>query len=186
MDTWERYFKPAIEHLESTSSSSSSFSVTSAVSPTHAAVYREFAIFAERQYYALIRSPDSVRFRLYVDRKRKEIDQRSNEIMQTQPGSARDKLRQAQERAQKLLDGDWQEFEKHKTTRNTLLLKALEMHSRVLQVTDEFDTNSAIRFCSLWFSNFEEYKILGETVQKALERIPSRKLVFLAVGSFQF
>jgi ataxia telangiectasia mutated family protein len=53
------------------------------------------------------------------------------------------------------------------------------MYSRCLEISDDFDDDVTIRLCSLWFSNFDDVS-LHEKVRDALDRVPSRKFVFLA------
>jgi serine-protein kinase ATM len=147
---------------------------------SRATVYRECAIFSERQYHATLKSPDGIRWKVYVDRKKKEIEQRSMELAKTPHGSRRE-LELDQTRARKLLQEDTELFRKHNTIRDNFLRQAIDMHSRCLEASDDFDDDSAIRFCSLWFANFDD-ESASDTVKDALEHIPSRKLVFLAVG----
>jgi ataxia telangiectasia mutated family protein len=92
-------------------------------------------------------------------------------------------LKSEQKRAERLLQTDSELFRKHNDLRETLLKQAVDMHSRCLETSDEFNDDSAIRLCSLWFANFDDDSILG-TVSKALDRTPSGKLVFLAVSFF--
>ena len=147
---------------------------------SRATVYRECAIFSERQYHATLKSPDGIRWKVYVDRKKKEIEQRSMELART-PHESRRELELDQTRARKLLQEDTALFRKHNTIRDNFLRQAIDMHSRCLEASDDFDDDSAIRFCSLWFANFDD-ESASDTVKDALEHIPSRKLVFLAVG----
>lgn len=138
-------------------------------------------MFAERQYHAVLKSPDALRWKLYVDRKKNEIEYRSMEITRTQSDSMKQRLQQDQKKAQKLLETDSELFKKHNDLRESLLTQAIEMHSRCLETSSDFDDDSAIRLCSLWFANFDDTSIL-QAVSDALDRIPSRKLVFLAVS----
>ena len=147
---------------------------------SRATVYRQCAIFSERQYHATLKSPDGIRWKVYVDRKKQEIEHRSKELARTPHESARKELELDQVRAQKLLQEDSELFRKHNTIRDNFLRQAIDMHSRCLEASDDFDDDSAIRFCSLWFANFDDESAM-DTVKDALEHIPSRKLVFLAV-----
>lgn len=55
------------------------------------------------------------------------------------------------------------------------------MFSRCLEVSDSFDYDAGIRLCSLWFANFDsDDNQLQAELRVALDRTPSRKLVFLA------
>lgn len=151
----------------------------------HATIYYECAIFAERQHHAILKSPDAIRWKVYVDRKRQEIQQRSIELARPQPSARQGLLEREQGKAQKILEEDSELFRRHNLSRDAFLQQAIEMYSRCLEASDAFDKDAAIRFCSLWFANFDDEIILPETVEKALDRIPSRKLIFLAVRPFK-
>jgi ataxia telangiectasia mutated family protein len=138
-------------------------------------------MFAERQYHAVLKSPDALRWKLYVDRKTNEIESLNKEISRTQIVAVKEDLKSEQKRAQRLLQTDSELFRKHNDLQEILLQQALEMHSRCLETSDEFNDDSAIRLCSLWFANFDDESIL-DTVSNALDRTPSGKLVFLAVS----
>ena len=148
---------------------------------TKATVYRECAMFAERQYHAVLKSPDALRWKLYVDRKTNELESLNKEISRTQIVSVKEDLKTEQKRAQRLLQTDSELFRQHNDLRETLFKQAVDMHSRCLATSDKFNDDSAIRLCSLWFANFDDESIL-ETVSNALDRTPSGKLVFLAVS----
>ncbi|KAF8906302.1 hypothetical protein CPB84DRAFT_1844550 [Gymnopilus junonius] len=171
-EIWKHYFSPSISLLinhESTSTSDDS-----------ATVYRQCAMFAERQFHASLKSPDVIRWKMYVDRKQKEIEQRGRELAQIHDEDTRNKILSHQDKAQKLLREDSEHFKRHNTLRETFLKQALEMHSRCLvEASSKFDNDSAIRFCSLWLANFDDPSIL-DCVKASLEQIPSRKLLFLA------
>jgi ataxia telangiectasia mutated family protein len=152
---------------------------------SRATVYRECAMFSERQYHATLKSPDGIRWKVYVDRKKQEIENRNMELARTPHDLSRKELEQDQLRARKLLQEDTELFRKHNTIRDHFLRQAIDMHSRCLEASDNFDDDSAIRFCSLWFANFDDESASG-TVNDALEHIPSRKLVFLAVCLLSF
>ncbi|RDB20837.1 Serine/threonine-protein kinase TEL1 [Hypsizygus marmoreus] len=176
-DIQEDYFKAATDILVETDESNHPSSLA-----TQATVYHECAIFAERQYHAIIKSPDAIRWKVYVDRKRQEIQTRSQQLLELKPGtSAHESLRNNQAMAQKILQQDSELFRVHNVACDTFLKESIGMYSRCLQASDAFDGDAAIRLCSLWFANFDdEGTSLQEEVQRALERVPSRKFIFLA------
>ena len=176
-EVWELYFQRSIHLLDEIEESRPELDATKAT------VFRECAMFAERQYHATLKSPDALRWKVYVDRKKQEIEYRRAEITRTQSDALKHRLNFEQNNAQKLLQEDSELFRKHNTLRETLLKQAIDMHSRCLETSSEFDDDSAIRLCSLWFANFDDDSLL-DLVRTALERIPSRKLVFLAVRIF--
>lgn len=146
---------------------------------SHARVFHQYAIFAERQYHAISKSPDALRWKIYVDRKREEIKQRQRRMGGVQGTPEYDTLRKEQSRANQLLTQDIERSREHLSQRTSFLASAVEMHSRCLAASDKFDEDSPIRLCSLWLANFDNDDPslrFGE----ALARVPSRKFVFLA------
>ncbi|PPQ98246.1 hypothetical protein CVT26_003417 [Gymnopilus dilepis] len=171
-EIWERYFSPSISLLLDGEGMD--------VSDDTATVYRQCAMFAERQYHATLKSPDVLRWKIYVERKQQEIEQRDKELAKIYDKQTRDTVLDYQSKAEKLLREDSELFKRHHTLRETFLKQALEMHSRCLvEKSSKFDNDSAIRFCSLWLANFDDPLIL-DCVKTSLDQIPSRKLLFLA------
>jgi ataxia telangiectasia mutated family protein len=137
-------------------------------------------MFAEQQYLAIVRSPDTIRWKIYIDRKTQEIKQLSDQIAKTQHGSRdHQHLTQAQTKAEALLSQDQVNLQQNAGARNAFLEQAIEMYSRSLAASDAFDDDGVIRLSSLWFANFEDIS-LQDKVRTALERVPSRKFIFLA------
>ncbi|KAF9466074.1 hypothetical protein BDZ94DRAFT_1319724 [Collybia nuda] len=169
-----QYFTQAVKLLETMDPT---FQPDSNLS--RALVYRECAIFAERQYQSIINSPDVIRWKMYVDRKRQEIQSREVEIQQATTKSGLEALAHNQNKAKKILEEDIKLFDRHNEARETFLKQAIEMYSQCLKTSDTFDVDGAIRLCSLWFANFDDDG-LQDSVREALERVPSQKLVFLA------
>ncbi|KAI0640810.1 hypothetical protein C8Q79DRAFT_1015032 [Trametes meyenii] len=145
-----------------------------------ASVFHQYAIFAERQYHAISKSPDALRWKLYIDRKKEEIKQRTHELERLpQKSLERAQLERQQGYAQVLLEQDKHRAQEHLGRRTTFLSLAVKMFSRCLAASDTFDDDSPIRLCSLWLANFDsEEAVLG--FDTALVRVPSRKFVFLA------
>ncbi|KAI0358095.1 hypothetical protein OH77DRAFT_1421375 [Trametes cingulata] len=170
-------FAPAVEIVLSSDLQSAVGSERSAAS-----VFHQYAIFAERQYHAVSKSPDALRWKLYIDRKKGEIAQRAQQLERADP--KRDlqeyqNLRRQQEHAKRLLKQDQERAEEHLGQRTSFLASAVEMYSRCLATSDSFDEDTPIRLCSLWLENFDNDKAtLG--FEAAFDRVPSRKFVFLA------
>ncbi|KAI6114823.1 hypothetical protein EDD16DRAFT_1801625 [Pisolithus croceorrhizus] len=145
-----------------------------------ASIYYKCAQFAERQYHAILKSPDAVRWKVYVDRKRQEVKQMESQLRGTQM-SSRDYhiLLQEQSKARALLAEDEEAYERHNGALVTFLESAIDMYSRCLAASDGFDDDVPIRFSSLWFANFDDER-LQEGIMTAVDRIPSRKFVFLS------
>ena len=147
-----------------------------------AAIYHQYAMFSERQYHTIAKSPDALRWKFYVERKRQELARRQEELSKLARGSEQYLLMSAQIfKSGNVMQEDQRQFQEHIDSRDAFLCKAIEMYSRALEASDDFDDDSAIRLCSLWFSNFE-YDGGGfqDLVGEALQRVPSRKFVFLA------
>ncbi|CDO73330.1 hypothetical protein BN946_scf185008.g93 [Trametes cinnabarina] len=174
-------FAPAAEmilagHLES----------AVALGHSAASVFHQYAIFAERQYHVVTKDPDALRWKLYVDRKKEQIKRIEDQISQlrmnninwenTREGLT---LKKQLVLAQKLLREDQERAQEHVDQRLLFLSLAVEMFSRCLSISDDFDDDSPIRLCSLWLANFEnnDPKMRFEA---ALDRVTSRKFVFLA------
>ncbi|PPQ64768.1 hypothetical protein CVT24_007854 [Panaeolus cyanescens] len=169
---WENYFSRSIDLLRALESDSVE------VAQTRATVYRKCAMFAERQYQATLKSPDGLRWKVYVERKRQEVAARNEQLARSDHASKQLIAREL-DRATKLLATDSELFKKHHSDREIFLKHAIDMHSRCLELSDEYDTDSVVRFSSLWFANFEDQTTIN-WVTTALERISSRKFVFLA------
>lgn len=171
----ENYFAPAIKHMESPTASSGTPPVES---ETKSAVFYKFALFAEQQYQALIRSDEIARFKVYTERKKQEVFSRTQSYNQA-PSTMRDEQGRLLEKARKLLKQDTAHYEQVTKARDSFLLQAVRMLSEALAMSDAYDGDASIRLCSLWLSNFRT-TTLDNTINTALERVPSRKLVFLA------
>ncbi|GBE86665.1 hypothetical protein SCP_0905450 [Sparassis crispa] len=174
-DIIARYFDPATALLSQCDSG-----VLKNHDANYAAIYHQYAVFAERQYHSIVTSPDALRWRVYVDRKTAEIQSRKDQLRRTQTNTKEyEELKQEQRRAQKVLQQDQTQFSDHIRSRDSFLGVAVDMYSRCLESSDSFDDDSVIRLCSLWLANFDNTDSkLGFGV--ALDRIPSRKFVVLA------
>lgn len=174
-EIWKRYFDPSITLLETIKD-------TGNFDASHATIYRQCAMFAERQYHSTLKSPDGLRWKVYVERKKQEIAQHQQALQSSSlPPESLKNHRTEKQKAERLLKEDSEHFKKHNALCDTLLKQAIDMHARCLETSSQFDTDSAVRLCSLWLANFDDESIL-ECVRTALDRVPSRKLVFLAVS----
>ncbi|KAI0766627.1 hypothetical protein BD413DRAFT_717411, partial [Trametes elegans] len=145
-----------------------------------ASIFHQYAIFAERQYHAISKSPDTIRWKVYIDRKREEIQQRTREMGKLSQNSADYRvLWRQQNQAQAILKQDQERAREHLGQRSSFLGTAVEMYSRCLATSDAFDDDSPIRLCSLWLANFDNDDATPQ-FDAAMDRIPSRKFVFLA------
>ncbi|KAL7280718.1 hypothetical protein ACG7TL_005660 [Trametes sanguinea] len=151
-----------------------------------ASVFHQYAIFAERQYHAIAKSPDTLRWKLYIDRKKQEIKQRASQLSQLKRSSVDwrssaeySRLWRLQNQAEAILKQDQEQAQEHLGRRASFLSLAVEMYSHCLAASDAFDNDSPIRLCSLWLANFDN-EDAASRMGTALDRVPSRKFVFLA------
>ncbi|KAG6895618.1 hypothetical protein C0992_000344 [Termitomyces sp. T32_za158] len=180
------YFSAAAALLES--DNLKNLSGNSEAHNVHATVYYQYAIFAERQYYDIMKSPDAMRWKIYVDRKQREIESLDEQIRRPDvEEKVRKLLIERRAKAQKVKDADADSFQRHNCTLDGFLNQAIEMYSRCLGISDAYDQDVPIRLCSLWFAHFEETRGNFQTaVGNALQRVPSRKFVFLSVTTTTF
>jgi ataxia telangiectasia mutated family protein len=176
---WESYLQKAVKGLET------NIVIDVESSKSRAIVYHDCALFAERQYYLTLKSPDGIRFKVYVDRKTQEVQHWNTQLASAGDPQSREDFHKQRFKAKKILQQDSEQFRKHVAARDQFLEQALEMYSKSLEVADTYNDDASIRFCSLWFSNFESEGDLQNTIDTALSRIPSYKMVFLAVGLLQ-
>jgi hypothetical protein len=108
------------------------------------------------------------------------------EMASARDESRRQSLRRDWGKARKILQEDSEQFRKHNAERDQFLQHAIEMFARSLEVADIYDDDAPIRFCSLWFANFDGGEDIQGTIGAALGRIPSYKMVFLAVSCLSF
>jgi serine-protein kinase ATM len=148
----------------------------------HASVYHQYATFAERQYHAVVKSPDMLRLKVYIERKTTEVKRRDDEITKARrQGQQHRHLEGERKKAQTLLNTDVALYTEYIKSRNIFLKQAVDMYARCLLHSGSFDDDAAIRLCSLWFANFDNTEDgLPSTIGDALAQVPSHKFVFLA------
>jgi serine-protein kinase ATM len=171
VDILTRYFTPAVSLLPPGPD-------TKTLSD-HAHVYYQFAVFAERQYQDLLNSPDTLRYKLYMDRKQKELTKRKQIVQETQGTQGHANAANLLRKTQSILREDQERYHQQTRVLSSFREQAVDMFSRCMSVSDEFDDESIMRFISLWFANFEESSIYTN-LRDAVKRIASRKFVFLA------
>jgi ataxia telangiectasia mutated family protein len=137
-------------------------------------------VFAERQYQDIKKSSDTARYIAYVEISMKQALARKAEVKHTQQGSSSYSAAvNLQRKAEKALKEDRNRLEQHTRTLRSFREQAVEMFSRCMSVSDDFDEESIMRFISLWFDNFGE-AALYSNLRPAVDRVASRKFVFLA------
>ncbi|KAK0467046.1 uncharacterized protein EV420DRAFT_1636079 [Desarmillaria tabescens] len=162
---WRDFFLPASEIIANCANRTNSDSC--------AAVYHACAIFAAQQYQAIVKSPDSIRLKVYVQRKQQEIENRTSQ--RSRSGA---ELREL-EKAKLVLEHDTAHYGQILHERGTFLEHAITMYARCLIMSDQFDDDAPIRLCSLWLANFDQEN-LQAAVAASIRKVPSRKFLFLA------
>lgn len=169
---WESYFQPAIDHLQFHAGTTGIATSTEAA----ARIFHECAVFADRHYHALSRSPEIVRRKIYVDRKQQEV--RDLESQQRRAALSKEDFQELS-RAKKLLQADTEVFAQHIEAQAAFLYQAATLYARSLSHSSLFDDDAHVRLVSLWYSNFDNGE-LAEKLGKALDDVPSHKFVFLS------
>ncbi|KAK0488952.1 hypothetical protein IW261DRAFT_1547949 [Armillaria novae-zelandiae] len=139
---WRDFFLPASEVIETC--------VTDTNHDSCAAVFHACAIFAAQQYHSIVKSPDSIRFKVYVQRKQQEIENRTSQ--RSRSGA---ELREL-EKAKLVLEHDTARYGQFIHERDTFLEHAITMYANCLTLSDQFDDDALIRLCSLWLAHFDE------------------------------
>ncbi|KAF8317780.1 uncharacterized protein EI90DRAFT_3084965 [Cantharellus anzutake] len=166
----DTYFEPAHKLMDAMGSDHSRL----------ASIPHRFASFAEHQYLAINRSDLSSQLKSYMIRKQQEIESLASVISSSQPDQRHLSLvSQAQRRAKVMFEQDSKQFSLHMEKMNLFLYDAIAMYSRCLVLSDEYDRDSVIHLCSLWFGNFEDDE-LNRYIEQAIDPIPSRKFIFFA------
>jgi serine-protein kinase ATM len=139
-------------------------------------------VFAERQYQEIKKSSDTARYIAYIEISMNQSTARKEEVRKTQQGSpAYQAAVSALRKAERMVKEDRARLEQHTATLRAFREQAVEMFSRCMSVSDNFDEESIMRFISLWFDNFEEAALYRDgNFRSAVDRIASRKFVFLA------
>ncbi|KAI0031450.1 hypothetical protein K488DRAFT_86827 [Vararia minispora EC-137] len=165
MSIWEDYFEPAVQIISA---------LGYQIDASTARIFHECAIFADRQYHALARSPDAIRRRVYVDRKVNEVRELES---QTRRGikDAESMMR----KARRQLEADRESYELHVGALFTFLQQAASMYARCLETSEKYDDDAHIRLVSLWYANFDDTR-LADVLGPAIERVPSSKFIFLS------
>ncbi|KAF5328889.1 hypothetical protein D9611_014266 [Ephemerocybe angulata] len=167
-EIWETYFNRAISMLGDTEEMVSA-----------SKVFHQCADFADKQYHTLRKSPDMIRTKVYMERKRQEVAERAI-VLQTLRGSDRYAYEKQIKEAEQIFKTDEQLHERLKAAQTEFLKQALNLYSRSLRLSDSFDHEAPIKFTSLWFANFDDESVQESVIQAAVRQIPSRKFIFLA------
>ena len=167
------YFDPAHQIVEKIQKSSTS--------GRHAIILFRYALFAERQYQAVVESDETDLLRRDMETKRKEVldlDSLMNSEAKSEKGSSSyRKLSQDRRKAALLLDQDSQKYTSHVHKIDVFLRDSISMFADCLRLSDLYDDDVLTRLCSLWFRNFDDEQ-LQQYINSSITNIPSRKFIF--------
>lgn len=141
-------------------------------------VYYQCAYFADKQFRQLVSSTELQRLQGWVKRTQAEIEG----LSRSQAGQRKediDAIRRRIVKATKILNGDKHNIETYLQARTTFLQQAIKMYACFLASASDEDPAATIRFCGLWFSNFNDDRVVGY-VKEALEQVGSYRFLFLA------
>lgn len=171
----DTYFDPAYQIVEKVQKPSTS--------GRHAVILFRYALFAERQYHAVVGSDETELLRRDMETKRKEvIDLDSlitSEAKSDKGSSSYRKLSQDRRKAALQLDQDSQKYRSHVRKIDVFLCDSISMFADCLRLSDMYDDDVLTRLCSLWFRNFDDER-LQKYINSSIASIPSRKFIFFA------
>lgn len=156
------------DHIQTTGTSDSS----------QALVFHQCAKFAEHQYHELRESRHLQTLETYLKLKKEQVDY----LAEVTGGDQAHFLARDLGKTRTLYNQDSAAIAEHHRTRDAFRDQAIEMFSRCLQASDDFDDDAAIRLCSIWTAHFatSDGDRLHGVVRDALQRVPSHKFVFLS------
>lgn len=120
-------------------------------------------MFAEERYHAILNSPELIRLRIYTQRR-----------------EDRQAVIQRERKMRLLYDEDQKQLDFQMAARQTFLQQAIEMYSRCLQASDDFNDNAVVRLCSLWFANFSGDENIQCCFGGAIQNVSSWKFLMLS------
>ncbi len=170
MQVRDTYFEPAYHLITATGHDATRL----------ASVPYRFASFAEHQYLTISRS-DVSQLQTHMARKQQEIDSYESAISTTQPDQRHLSLGWAglQRKAKAVFEQDSKQFNLHMEKMTLFLHNAIAMYGRCLVLSNDYERDSVIHLCSLWFRNFEDEE-LNRYIEGVIDPIPSRKFIFFA------
>jgi ataxia telangiectasia mutated family protein len=161
-----KYLSPALKELKGKSEGTDA-----------GQVYREFALFCDRQY----QDPDSLedleRLRKLKENKEKEVRELSQLVKAASSGTERAKVANQFSKAKMWLHLDSEEYRRLDENRDDLLQQSLENYLLSLAAWDEHN-NDALRFTALWMEH-SDLDLANQSVSKWLSKVPSLKFASL-------
>lgn len=154
--------------------------------PKRAGILFRYALFAERQYQAVVFAAETEQLLHDVKTKTDEVSELDRLIIESSQGqkdkhaaALLGKLEHDRKRARVILEQDSQKYRLHIQKIDVFLQDSVKMFAECLALSDEFDSDIITRLCSLWFRNFEQDEI-QPYIFDAISTIPSHKFVFFA------
>lgn len=139
-----------------------------------------YALFAERQYQAVVENDETESLRRDMEAKRQEVSQLDS-IIHSQAKGTRStgyhQLNQDRRKAALVLDQDSQRYKLHVQKLDVFLRDSITMFSDCLRLSNAYDDDVLTRLCSLWFRNFDDPHV-QEYINDAISTIPSWKFIF--------
>ncbi|KAF1815065.1 hypothetical protein P152DRAFT_412160 [Eremomyces bilateralis CBS 781.70] len=165
-DIIREYLQPAIHGLRPHSQGSAA-----------GQVYNQFATFCDRQLQSGDHAEQMDRIQRIIDRQKAEI-QAYRDLMKTpKVEKAKNEYTSKMVAVRRWTDIETRELKRIKDSRENLLVRSLENYLLGLTACDDFDL-SVLRFFALWLE-FCEMDLANTAVGKHLDKVPSRKFVFL-------
>lgn len=134
----------------------------------------DFAVFTDRYYIVLSKSPELERLKSYVDRRQGEYN-KVLESARSTPGSRRGTI---QPPPDQLLEEESQTKANMEAELLRYLVYALQCYAVALSYSDKFD-DSITRLCSLWLEHDKDQEA-NEKFASKLKVIPTHKFLFLS------
>lgn len=162
----DKYLKPALKELKDNAKGSDA-----------GQVYREFAVFCDRQYQDQDAIDDIERLRFMKESKEEEVATLAMLIKEATSKSVKNTHAKAWEQANKWLRIDREEFERLLGEREALLKQSLCNYLLSLAAWDGHNSD-AVRFTALWLEHAEQ--VLPEELGRLMKEVPTYKFAALA------
>ena len=162
----DKYLKPALKELKDNAKGSDA-----------GQVYREFAVFCDKQYQDQDAIDDIERLRFMKESKEEEVATLATLIKEATSKSVKNTHAKAWEQANKWLRIDREEFERLIGERKALLKQSLCNYLLSLAAWDGHNSD-AVRFTALWLEHAEQ--VLPEELGRLMKKVSTYKFAALA------
>lgn len=160
------YLQPAIQGLRAQS-----------IGTAAGQVFNQFATFCDRQLQNGDHTEQIDRIQKIIERRKAEIQAYRELVKAPKAGTTKNEYTSKMVAVRKWADIESRELKRIKESRDNLLFRSLENYLLGLAACDSFDL-SVLRFFALWLE-FYELELTNVAVGKHIDKVPSRKLVFL-------